>query len=75
MMDAMKHYVATGGVSSHFLIGVIENDLRMAVTHADDYNRTIIYLYCMWFYNRAPAQAWGSHEKRLAWSATGWSAQ
>ena len=67
MLAAMQQYVATGEVSSHFLIAVIENDLRMAVAHADDRNRTIIYLYSMWFYNRAPMQCWGSPEKRAEW--------
>lgn len=71
MLEAMKKYVATGEVSSDFLIGVIENDLRKAVSHADEYNRTIIYLYVMWFYNRAPMQCWGSHNKRVGWTGTG----
>lgn len=68
MMEAMKQYVVTGNVSSGFLIGVIENDLRKTVADADDYNKTIIYLYLMWFYNRAPMQCWGSPEKRAEWS-------
>ena len=67
MMDAMKRYVATGDVSSNFLIAVIENDLKGAVSHADDYNREIIYIYVMWFYNRAPMKCWGSVQNRLEW--------
>lgn len=71
MMAAMKHYVATGQVSSDFLIAVIDNDLKKAVSHADDHNREILYLYVMWFYNRAPTVCWGSRENRLNWTGVG----
>lgn len=67
MMGAMKHYVATGEVSSDFLTAVIDNDLKKAVSHADDHNKTIIYLYVMWFYNRAPMPCWGSPMNRFMW--------
>ena len=67
MMDAMKHYVATGDVSSDFLIAVIENNLKQAVAHADDYNREIMWIYVQWFYNRAPMICWGNPENHLAW--------
>jgi hypothetical protein len=67
MMAAMKHYVATGQVSSDFLISVIENDLKKAVQHADDRNKHIIYLYVMWFYSRAPMVCWGSPMNRIMW--------
>lgn len=70
MMQAMKHYVATGEVSSDFLTAVIDNDLKKAVSHADDHNKTIIYLYVMWLYNRAPMQCWGSPEIRRAWTGS-----
>lgn len=67
MMAAMKHYVATGQVSSDFLIAVIENDLKRAVQHADDHNKHIIYLYVMWFYNRAPMACWGRRIVDIKW--------
>lgn len=68
MMGAMQVYVDTGTVSSDFLKAVIENDLRAAVSYADDYNRGILWLYVMWFHNRAPALCWGSPLNRTAWA-------
>jgi len=70
MMAAMQFYVETGSVSSDFLIAVIENNLKEAVYYADDQNRQIIYLYVMWFYNRAPMACWGSPEIRKNWVGT-----
>lgn len=67
MMAAMERYVRSGEVSSDFLIAVIENNLRAAVSHADDHNRHILWIYVTWFYNRAPMACWGSEERRLAW--------
>jgi len=67
MLGAMIHYVATGEVSSAFLTAVIDNDLKKAVSYADDYNLPIIHLYVRWFYNRAPMQCWGSEEARKNW--------
>ncbi len=69
MISAMQVYVDTGTVSSDFLKAVIENDLKAAVSHADDYNRTILWLYVMWFYNCAPALCWGSKLNYDAWCA------
>lgn len=67
MIQAMRHYVDTGEVSSDFLIAIIENNLKGAVSHADDHNKHIIYLYVMWFYNRAPMICWGSPAHRVNW--------
>ena len=67
MMEAMQHYVRTGDVSSDFLKAVIDNDLKQAVSHADDHNRQILWLYVTWFYNRAPMICWGNPENRKAW--------
>lgn len=67
MMREMEEYVRTGRVYSDFLKAVIDNDLKAAVAHGDDYNRSILKLYVMWFYNHAPALCWGSPLNRTAW--------
>lgn len=68
MMHAMQEYVRTGYVYSDFLRAIIDNDLKAAVSHADASNQIIIYLYVLWFYNRAPALCWGSPLNRTAWA-------
>lgn len=67
MMREMEEYVRTGRVYSDFLRAIIENDLKGAVSHADESNQHIIYLYVLWFFNRAPALCWGSPLNRTAW--------
>lgn len=69
MQDAIRRYVVQGLIPGHFLQGVISNDLRMAVNHADDENLPMIKLYVQWFYNHAPAGCNGSVESMLKWSS------
>lgn len=67
LMREMQEYVRTGRVYSDFLRAIIENNLKAAVNHADESNQSMIYLYVLWFYNRAPALCWGSPLNRTAW--------
>lgn len=67
MQEAIRRYVVQGLAPGHFLQGVIINDLRMAVNHADQENLPLIKLYVQWFYNRAPAPCHGSMENMLNW--------
>lgn len=68
MQEAIRRYVVQGFVPGHFLQGVITNDLRMAVNHADQTNLPLIKLYVQWFYNQAPAACHGSQQSMLQWS-------
>lgn len=70
MQEAIRRYVLQGLAPGHFLQGVISNDLRMAVNHADETNLPLIRLYVSWFYNHAPAPCTGSLEKMLNWVKT-----
>lgn len=69
MQDSIRRYVVQGILPGHFLQGVITNDLRMAVNHADDTNLPLIRRYVQWFYNHAPANCHGSQQTMLQWSA------
>jgi hypothetical protein len=69
LMQEMQSYVRTGCVHSDFLRAIIDNDLKAAVSHADESNQNMIYLYVLWFYNRAPALCWGSPLNRQAWAS------
>lgn len=70
MQEAIRRYVVQGLAPGHFLQGVITNDLRMAVNHADDTNLPLIRLYVGWFYNQAPALCHGSLDTMLNWLKT-----
>lgn len=67
MQEAIRRYVVQRLAPGHFLQGVITNDLRMAVNHADQTNLPLIKLYVQWFYNQAPAACTGSRETMLQW--------
>jgi hypothetical protein len=67
MQEAIRRYVVQGLAPGQFLQGVISNDLRMAVGHADQTNLPLIKLYVQWFYNVAPAACYGSLETMLKW--------
>jgi hypothetical protein len=67
MQESIRRYVVNRIAPGHFLQGVITNDLRMAVNHADETNLPLIKLYVQWFYNQAPAGCTGSRETMLQW--------
>jgi len=59
MQDAIIAYYEVGRPPGDFLCAVINNDLRGAVSHADDTNKLHLHSYMLWFYNHAPAGTWG----------------
>lgn len=67
MMPGIWNYIDHGIIPGDFLSGVICNNLRKAVERADDENMRNIPAYAAYFYNRAPADCWGSTEKMAAW--------
>ena len=50
-----------------FLTAVITNDLKNAVTYADDMNRLLLSEIVKWCYNNIPAPCWGSMEIAKKW--------
>ena len=67
MMDAIDRYINQGIQPGHFLTGVICNDLKEAISRADDENMANLPAYVCYFYNEAPSACWGSEEKMKAW--------
>jgi hypothetical protein len=67
MQDGTRLYVEHGLAPGSFLTAVICNDLREAMSRADDINRARLFDIVSWFYNEAPAPCWGSPEKFAAW--------
>jgi len=60
MQGGIVRYYENGLQPGHFLSAVIDNDLKEAVSRADDVNVNCLKNYVMWFYNYAPSGSWGS---------------
>jgi len=54
----------------HFLTAVVCNDLKEAISRADEASRNHLYQIVFFFYNYAPSMCWGSPEKFKAWMST-----
>jgi len=67
MMGAIDRYVNQGIQPGHFLTAVISNDLKEALSRADEENLDNLSAYVSYFYNKAPSACWGSEEKMKAW--------
>ena len=50
-----------------FLQAVISNDLKEAVSRADDNNVKILHVYICFFYNKTPSACWGSMKNLIEW--------
>ena len=57
------HHIPTGG----FLEAVLSNDLREAISRADDTNIRHIPGIVRWIYWKMPSPAWGSPEAFTGW--------
>jgi hypothetical protein len=67
MRMALLRYVQDRIQPGHFLTAIICNDLRNAVSRADDQNLQLLKLYLQWFYNIAPAVCHGSYAAMKQW--------
>lgn len=65
IIDYLCYGVPPGGA----LEGVLENDLKKAVSHAGDFDMWLLPIYLAFFYNEAPSDSWGTAEKVAAWIA------
>ena len=59
MHGGIRRYLLDGIVPGDFLSAIVNNDLKAAYGCADDTNTTILLAYVRFFYNCAPALAWG----------------
>jgi hypothetical protein len=62
MLDILQRYIDHGIQPGSFLTAVICNDLRSAVSYADDENIANIPAYIGYLSNEAPIGCWGSYE-------------
>lgn len=67
MHEGLIAYVLTGRPTGHFLMAILTNDLRDAVSRADEENQPRIHEYVRFLYNYAPVGCWGSPEHYAAW--------
>ncbi len=71
MVDGLMLYLTEGYTSGSFLMAVLTNDLRMAVSCGDGENQKALAGYVIFLYNNAPAVAWGSVENVQGYMAAG----
>jgi len=67
----MRLYIEEGILPGDFLTAVLSNDLMESFGRADDINRPRIYDYCVFLYNQAPSNCFGSPENVKNWVSRG----
>jgi len=67
MMNGLELYIDRGVLPGSFLTAVLENDLKEAVSRADDTNIDNLPAYMAYLYNEAPAECYGSPERVTEW--------
>lgn len=60
--EALTNYAIHGHPLGSFLTAVVENNLFVALSTADSYNRASIFQICQFIYSDLPAACWGSTE-------------
>lgn len=68
MRDGFKLWIENGIHPGSFGMAIIENDLKAACSCADIINRNHIFTIVAWFWNYAPCDCWGGHEKAFEWN-------
>ena len=69
MMAALNAYIDEGVPVGRFLQAVIGNNLKDAVSRADDTNINLLPAYIVYLYNEAPSLCWGTPGSYQAWLA------
>jgi hypothetical protein len=69
--NGLRSYVLNGNIPGGFLQAVICNNLKEAVSRADDVNVKVLPNYVMFLYNYVPDTCWGSSEAMKAWKERG----
>lgn len=66
-LETLKNYIRYRYPPGGFTTAVLENDLKEAVSRADDYNISAIPAIVSWLYNKAPGECWGSPKRVKDW--------
>lgn len=69
--DGLAAYFETGRKVGDFLTAVLQNDLMLAASYADDHNHAYLVAYAKFLYNYAPTGSYGSREAVEAWQERG----
>ena len=67
MHDGLLRYVLHHIKPGDFLTAVLRNDLRAAISKADDENKHLLFDYVAFIHNRAPGSCWGSYDAVEVW--------
>jgi len=70
LRPGLVRYFADGILPGGFLQAVLINDLTQAVERADPQSSAMLPVLVWYLSAHAPACAWGSREKVLAWTTT-----
>ena len=65
LLQYVNHRIRTGS----FLTAVLCNDLKEAMSYADDENADNLQCIVAWLYNESPSAAWGSEQRFTSWLA------
>jgi len=71
LRGGVQRYLERGIQPGHFLTAVFENDLMEAMGRADEISRAGIFGICMFLYNYAPRQSYGSRDAVSRWLRQG----
>lgn len=65
--ECLDRYVKLKIRPGHFVMAVLENNLKEAFNRADDHNRLYLSEIVRYCHNTLPANCWGSEAKVAAW--------
>jgi hypothetical protein len=71
MYPGIIKWIQDGVKPGHFLMAIVENDLKESINRADDENVIRLQAYIKFLYNCAPGGCWGSKEKVEEWAKMG----
>lgn len=67
MQEGLIQHILVGRPTGHFLTAVLSNDLKEAVSRADEVNRWALSNYVIFLYSHAPIGCWGSPTNVKYW--------
>ena len=67
MWGGVRRYLEHGIPPGDFLHAVLTNDLSEAFGRADETNRTVMYEWCLFFYNAVPGNCWRTQANYDQW--------
>jgi hypothetical protein len=71
LQGGLDRYISHGIMPGHFLTAVLSNDLKGAMTRADDTSRAALYSIVLFLWNQCPQGCWGSLQRVEDWVRSG----